>query len=146
MEMFKWATAKNTMITTTKVKIKKRGPHGQLRYLRKPILSWPNSSMCTGVKKRNALSDLAFYLINVHEIAFFVGVIAIALRNVAVSAHSLNVGTVGAIVTTKFVMCLGITNNERQLEVHPHETFIGYPHLMPMTHLLRCQKTLNYTF
>ena len=124
----------------------KRGPHGQLQYSRKPFLSRPNSSTCTGIKERNALSDLAFHLIHIHEIALFVWVITFALSNVAVVAHSLDVGTVGAIVTTKCVMCLGITNNERQLEVHPHETFIRYPHLMPMSHLLQCKKTLNYTF
>jgi hypothetical protein len=124
----------------------KRRPHWQLRYCLEVSLSRPNSSTCTGGKKRNALSDLAFYQINIDELATFVGIIAITLSNVTVLAHSLNVGTVGAVVTTKFVMCLGITNIERQLEVQPHVTYMGYPHHMAVTPHLQSKKTLNYTF
>jgi hypothetical protein len=141
MEMFKGATAKNTMRTTTKVEIKLA-----IAILPGGNLSRPNSSTCTGGKERNALSDLVFYQTNIDELATFVGVITITLSNVTVSAHLLNVGTVGAIVTTKFVMCLGITNNERQLEVQPHVTYMGYPNHMATTTRLQSKKTLNYTF
>jgi hypothetical protein len=41
-----------------------------------------------GGKERNALSNLAFYKVNIDKLAIFaVGVIAITLSNVTVSAH-----------------------------------------------------------
>jgi hypothetical protein len=82
------------------------------------------------VKERNALPNLELYLIYFDKLTGHVWVIKF-LRNVAVSAHSLDVQTIRAIMTTKFVMSLSITNDEGKLEMQPHVTMAGYPHLMP---------------
>ena len=53
------------------------------------------------------------YGFGVNKLAEILRIITVTLWNVAVPAHSLNVGAVGTIMTTKLVMALRIANNER---------------------------------
>jgi hypothetical protein len=57
----------------------------------------------------------------------------------------LNVGAVGTIMSGNFVVPLGITNNERKLEMKPHVAMTLYKHLMSRHILVNGKKILNYT-
>ena len=65
------------------------------------------------IDDRNALTKSHLYGFGINKLAGIVRIITVTLWNVAVPAHSLNVGAVGTIMTTKLVVPLGITNNER---------------------------------
>jgi hypothetical protein len=65
------------------------------------------------IDDRNALTKSRLYGFGVNKLAGIVRIITVTLWNVAVPAHSLNVGAVGTIMTTKLVVPLSIANNER---------------------------------
>ena len=72
-----------------------------------------NSTVLVLIDDRNALTNNLLYQFSINKLTGKVRIITVTLWNVAVLAHSLNVGTVGTIMTTKLVVPLGITNNER---------------------------------
>jgi hypothetical protein len=65
------------------------------------------------IDDRNALMKSRLYGFGVNKLAGIVRIITVTLWNVAVPAHSLNVGAVGTIMTTKLVVALSIANNKR---------------------------------
>ena len=65
------------------------------------------------IDDRNALMNNCLYGFSINKLAGIVRIITVTLWNVAVPAHSLNVGAVGTIMTTQLVVALSITNNER---------------------------------
>jgi len=113
MQTFEWTAAKNTMRTTAKVKIKKSRPYRKLRYGRKPTLCISNSASHTSLKKRHALTNNILNFINIDKIALVKGIVTERLGNVTITAHSLDVGTVGAVMAANFVVSLSVTNYER---------------------------------
>ena len=72
-----------------------------------------NSTVLMLIDDRNALTNNHLYWFSINKLAGIVRIITMTLWNVAVPAHSLNVGAVGTIMTTKLVVPLGIANNER---------------------------------
>ena len=65
------------------------------------------------IDDRNALMNNLLYWFGINKLAGKVRIITVTLWNIAIPAHSLNVGAVGTIMTTKLVVPLSITNNER---------------------------------
>ena len=108
-------------------------------------MSIGNSTALTLIKERNALMNNLLYLFCYNKLTGMERIITITLQNAAVLAHSLNVGAVGTIMSTKLVMPLGITNNERQLEMKMHVAMTMYEHLMSQHILVNRKKILNYT-
>ena len=104
-----------------------------------------NITMLSLIEYINALMNNLLYQFSINKLAGKVRIITKTLWNVTVPAHSLNVEAVGTIMSTKLVVPLSITNNERQLEMKTHVAMTMYEHLMSQHILVNGKKILNYT-